>query len=149
MTYGIQIAEKDDKYLALVEGGSATGEHLIAGTSILEFLPVLGRLPTWLPGASFLRTLERCREAVRQLRFVPWNDTKHGVLVSIIKRSLMQSPELKHDPVQEGVYDANNIAAEMREALSHLAHESAAEEEAVALDIAAAVYSGESIPTVI
>ena len=45
------------------------------------------------------------------------------------------------------MYDANNIAAEMREALSHLAHESAVEEEAVALDIAAAVYSGEPIQT--
>ena len=56
-------------------------------------------------------------------------------------------PILKDDLVQEGVYDANNIAAEMREALSHLAHESAVEEEAVALDIAAAVYSGEPIQT--
>ncbi|EJF55407.1 cytochrome P450 [Dichomitus squalens LYAD-421 SS1] len=124
MTYGIRIAEKNDKYLAIIEGGSATGEHLITATSILEFLPVLARLPTWLPGASFLRTLQRCRKAVREMRFVPWNDTKHGIM--------------------DGVYDASNIAAEMREELSRLTAESVAEEEAVALDIAATVYSGET-----
>ncbi|TBU23726.1 cytochrome P450, partial [Dichomitus squalens] len=121
MTYGIQVAEKDDKYVALVEEGSATAEYLLPGTSILEFLPVLARLPTWVPGTSFLRTLERCRETVRQLRLVPWNDTKQDRL--------------------EVAYDANNIAAEMREALSHLTVESAAEEEAVALDVTASIYS--------
>ena len=81
MTYGIKVAEANNKYLDLVEEGNATGEHMVSATSILEFIPALARLPTWLPGTSFLRTLERSREAVRQMRTVPWNDTKHGLVV--------------------------------------------------------------------
>ena len=83
MTYGIRVSEESYKYLNLVEEGNSTEEHLISGTSILEFIPALARLPTWLPGTSFLRTLERGREAVLRMRTVPWNDTKHGLVASI------------------------------------------------------------------
>ncbi|KAM5539417.1 hypothetical protein V8D89_006869 [Ganoderma adspersum] len=128
MTYGIRVSEKSYKYLNLVEEGNSTEEHLISGTSILEFIPALARLPTWLPGTSFLRTLERGREAVGRMRTVPWNDMKHGL-------------------VEEADYDPNNVAASMRECLSQVTGELASEEE-VAQNVCAAIYSGES-PSII
>ncbi|PIL22725.1 cytochrome P450 [Ganoderma sinense ZZ0214-1] len=128
MTYGIRVSEENNKYLSLVEEGNSTGEHLISSTSILEFIPALAGLPTWLPGTSFLRTLERGRKTTLQMRTIPWNDTRHG---------LMEGAE----------YDPNNVAASMRKRLSRITDESAAEEEEIAKNVCATIYSAASDTT--
>ncbi|TBU45510.1 cytochrome P450 [Dichomitus squalens] len=73
IAYGLQVAESNDGYIGAFESGNKSLELLIAGTFVLDFLPALGRLPAWHPGAGFLRYLEHARQGTWHLRNVPWS----------------------------------------------------------------------------
>ena len=77
-TYGVNVAEEDDKYIATAEAGTATNEILIHSPTALEFFPLclLEHIPGWLPGLSVLHRVKEGRDAVNKARLVPWTDGK-------------------------------------------------------------------------
>ena len=77
-TYGVNIMEENDQYIATAEAGSSTNELLIDGATVLEFFPlhVLHYIPQWFPGLGILRRVKKGREAVDKARLVPWADGK-------------------------------------------------------------------------
>lgn len=77
-TYGVNIAEENDKYIATVEAGSATTDLLISGSPLLEIFPlyVLDHIPQWLPGLGSLRRVKKGQVAVDKARLIPWEDGK-------------------------------------------------------------------------
>ncbi|TBU59057.1 cytochrome P450 [Dichomitus squalens] len=79
ITYGLQVAESNDRYIGAFESGNKSLELLIAGTFVLDFLPALGRLPAWHPGAGFLRYLEHALQGTWHLRNVPWSAAREAV----------------------------------------------------------------------
>ncbi|KAI0754758.1 cytochrome P450 [Daedaleopsis nitida] len=78
--YGLKIAETDDKYIETFEEAVGSLELLVTGTSILEFLPFLARVPTWLPGTSLLRRMAYYRELTTRIREDPWADAKDAIM---------------------------------------------------------------------
>ena len=77
--YGLDITEE---YIQLFADAFSSSDILLNG-SILDFLPVLARVPRtwrWLPGTAFLRRLAYYREAVPAMRDVPWRDAKAAIV---------------------------------------------------------------------
>ena len=78
--YGLRTADTKDKYVDVFEEAMACMAVLASGTSILEFLPFLARVPKWLPGAGHLRLLDCYRERLIAMRDVPWEDAKKAAV---------------------------------------------------------------------
>ncbi|KAI0770513.1 cytochrome P450 [Fomes fomentarius] len=79
MAYGLPNQEDKNKIVDEFEDALTSMNIMVSGTSLLEFLPVLGRVPTWLPGTSFLRLLEHYRKVMVTVRELPWDMVKSAV----------------------------------------------------------------------
>ncbi|KAJ3523341.1 hypothetical protein NMY22_g11478 [Coprinellus aureogranulatus] len=65
LTYGLEIASKDDVYITQAEKGmSAMAAAGTASTYIVDFIPRLKALPEWFPGAIFKRHAAKWRPDV-------------------------------------------------------------------------------------
>lgn len=63
--YGIVVAERDDPVLTRAEQIAATFSNIVVpGRYMVELLPSLRFLPSWLPGARFKRDAKRWRTQV-------------------------------------------------------------------------------------
>ena len=60
-TYGIDIAEKNDQYVALMEKVLAVVVALRPGGYLVQYLPMLEHVPEWVPGAGFQKDLSGWR----------------------------------------------------------------------------------------
>ncbi|PIL22724.1 cytochrome P450 [Ganoderma sinense ZZ0214-1] len=122
-TYGVNVAEEDDKYIATAEAGSATNEILLHAPTALEFFPLslLDHIPRWIPGLGVLHRVKEGRDAVNKARLVPWTDGK----------ALMASSN----------HFMLTLVSAVVEELSHLDDDSAAAKEEVAVNVAASAYT--------
>ena len=80
MTYGLEIADHGDKFVAVFEGAQRTLELLMPGSSVLETFPVLAHLPRWLPGAGFLQPYDHAQQSMEAMREIPWAATREAVV---------------------------------------------------------------------
>lgn len=87
-SYGLQAAAAVDKYAAMFEELLDSVDILLTGpTKIIEFIPLLARAPTWLPGiGGLLRRIAYYRDLTTEAREAPWADAKDA-LVGLIHRS--------------------------------------------------------------
>lgn len=67
--YGIVVAERDDPVLARAEKVTARFSNIVTpGKYLVEVLPSLRFLPSWLPGAQFKRNAEKWRPEIAAAR---------------------------------------------------------------------------------
>ena len=78
--YGLQTSETGDKYMTIFEEAITSLDLVSARWNILEFFPILAKLPTWLPGTSSLRRLAHYRQVIRDMRDIPWADAKEAIV---------------------------------------------------------------------
>ena len=79
-TYGLNVAATNDKYITAADEATQSLELLVAGSSMLEFFPLLAKLPTWLPGTGLLSRLKEARHANAKFRDLPWEDGKQQMV---------------------------------------------------------------------
>ncbi|KAH9847427.1 O-methylsterigmatocystin oxidoreductase [Lenzites betulinus] len=71
IVYGIEVAEQNDPYVALAERATKIfSDMVIPGQYIVELLPFLKHVPSWLPGAGFKRDAERWSKDIHRV----WNE---------------------------------------------------------------------------
>jgi hypothetical protein len=69
MTYGINIRPYDDPFIAIAEEAvEAMRELMIAGTFLVDVLPVLKYVPSWFPGAKFQKQAAMTRTHAEKIR---------------------------------------------------------------------------------
>ncbi|KAH8100092.1 cytochrome P450 [Cristinia sonorae] len=77
IAYGHTVTTDDDKIIDLGERGNhafaAVGN---AGSTLVDFFPVLRYYPTWLPGAGFKRRATSAAKLLRAMHDVPYNMVK-------------------------------------------------------------------------
>lgn len=67
--YGIVVAERDDPVLARAEKVTARFSNIVTpGKYLVEVLPALRFLPSWVPGAQFKRNAEKWRPEIAAAR---------------------------------------------------------------------------------
>ena len=69
MTYGISVLRYDDPYIKIAEEAmEAVAELLIAGTFLVDIIPILKYVPEWFPGATFQRKAATMRKHAGTIR---------------------------------------------------------------------------------
>ena len=58
---------------------------LVEGSTVLEYMPFLAAIPTWLPGTGFLRQLAEHRKYAHLLRELPWTQAKEMMVRAEIR----------------------------------------------------------------
>ncbi|OBZ67543.1 O-methylsterigmatocystin oxidoreductase [Grifola frondosa] len=91
--YGFE--PQDDKYFFLLEKASeSTAEGLVSGTFLVEFIPFLKYIPSWVPGAGFQKKFAEWRAASAGLRDIPFGVAKEafnaGTASSCIETALLE-----------------------------------------------------------
>jgi hypothetical protein len=77
MTYGINIRPYDDPLIAIAEKASGTmRELMIAGTFLVDIIPILKYVPSWFPGAKFQRYATMTRIHAEKIRNATFAATK-------------------------------------------------------------------------
>ena len=92
ITYGYCVADEDDSYVALADDALRTSSQAsVFGTYLVDYIPMLKYVPSWMPGASFKRKAREWRRLTRemlesQFRIVKQNMVS-GFTIYIHKRS--------------------------------------------------------------
>lgn len=77
VTYGHQVAEGGDDYVALADRAlSSLAQAGIFGTYLVDYLPILKYVPTWFPFASFKRRAVEWRKSTREMVNKPFDMIK-------------------------------------------------------------------------
>ena len=77
MTYSISVRPYNDPYIAIAEEAiAAVAELIIAGTFLVDILPILKYVPDWFPGAKFKRKAAMMRTHAENMRNATFAATK-------------------------------------------------------------------------
>ncbi|RPD62683.1 CyP450 monooxygenase [Lentinus tigrinus ALCF2SS1-6] len=79
IVYGFDVAEKNDKCIAMMEKDLEAGDAFLPGRYYVEFLPFLRHVPSWVPGAGFQKDFAEWRHAAEWVRNVMLQKTKDGM----------------------------------------------------------------------
>ena len=80
MAYGIDVEEKNDKYIALMAKITEGLQAFNPGKYMVQFLPVLRFIPAWVPGAGFQRDFAGWRGASEQAKKELYAIAKAGMV---------------------------------------------------------------------
>ena len=87
----MDVTTIDDEYVRLAQDAVyGLSISFLPGTYWAEYFPFLTYLPTWLPGTSFRRTMEKYRPIVREMRDKPFDKIQED-MVGYIVHSLSPS----------------------------------------------------------
>ncbi|KAF9458364.1 cytochrome P450 [Collybia nuda] len=117
ITYGIKVSDSDDPYLTIAEealhGMSQAG---VPGRFLIDVLPILKYVPSWMPGAGFKRQAARWGELTTEMVQGPFNHVKEtlqrgSVVTSVAAQSIEALPDEKDTRRVEEEEIARNMAA--------------------------------------
>ncbi|KAI0631915.1 cytochrome P450 [Trametes polyzona] len=124
IVYGADIKNVEDERIEIIDSAFAGLRELtVSAQALLEFLPIFGRLPDWVPGTAFLRVLKQSQVPSDHVLHVEFQNTKSAL--------------------EQGKED-NSMVAQLltRLAQSALDERTVEEEERIVKHVAAAAVEG-------
>lgn len=80
VTYGIDLAPKNDRYIVIAEQALAgMAEAANPGAFLVDLLPILKFIPEWMPGAGFKQKARKWKDAVYEMRDAPYESTLRAI----------------------------------------------------------------------
>ncbi|KAF7789957.1 hypothetical protein EIP86_000905 [Pleurotus ostreatoroseus] len=80
ITYGIDVLPKDDPYVDIAERALVTlNATCNTGSYLVDYLPALQYIPSWMPGAKFKRQAAIWHQYVMDLTHVPYAAVKQAI----------------------------------------------------------------------
>ncbi|KAG6853829.1 hypothetical protein C0991_000943 [Blastosporella zonata] len=77
LTYGYEVQEGEDPFVALIEGANDNfSAATVPGAFPVDFFPAMQKLPEWLPGMGFLALARKWAQATKEMIEVPYSYTK-------------------------------------------------------------------------
>lgn len=100
------VDEKDDRIEMIDVGFAGLRELTVSVQMLLEFLPVLGHLPDWMPGSGFARTLTRSQAPSDHLVHVEFNTARTNVVSQIFLQIARRNARSTHNLQEQGAKGA-------------------------------------------
>ncbi|PCH43276.1 cytochrome P450 [Wolfiporia cocos MD-104 SS10] len=92
VAYGLEVQPKDDPYVATAERAlHAMAMAGNAGSFLVDYIPILKYVPTWLPGAGFKRKAMEWRKSTTAMVEVPYKAVKKAISDGIAAPSMILS----------------------------------------------------------
>ncbi|KAI1791791.1 cytochrome P450 [Ganoderma leucocontextum] len=77
VVFGIDVADDGDEIMAIVEAALEwVGETFTPGKYLIDALPILQHVPTWVPGATVQRLIVQWRSTIERLKEEPYRRVK-------------------------------------------------------------------------
>jgi len=114
-SYGLQVQPRNDPYVALVETAVAgLTEALVPGAFLVDIFPLMRHIPSWFPGASFMRKANKWEKELEDSCKTPYDVTcdEYG--------TKNEKPSLVNDWLQRASADPDN--EEIKEAIDAVRH---------------------------
>ncbi|RPD62686.1 CyP450 monooxygenase [Lentinus tigrinus ALCF2SS1-7] len=117
VVYGIDIAERGDKLIEIIEVAmEGVAEGLTPGAFLVEYFPFLRHVPAWFPGAGFQTRLKKWRDASHAMVDLPFAQAKahikDGSPPPSVVNSILSDFTQSDDPlVSDEEQIAKNVAA--------------------------------------
>ena len=84
--YGMDVTEKNDKFVAIAEkGASIFSEITVPGRFLVELFPWLAHLPAWFPGARFKQIAREWKKDILAVRNVAFDAVIDDMVESTCK----------------------------------------------------------------
>lgn len=81
IVYGITIKEENDEHIALAEQAlQVTAEGLRPGRFLVQYLPFLRHVPSWMPGTSWQQQFKQWRDASARLQEEPFEHAQRAMV---------------------------------------------------------------------
>ncbi|KAJ7230253.1 cytochrome P450 [Mycena pura] len=81
ITYGIQVSTSDDPYIKMAtEAMHGLAVATIPGAFLVDTIPLLKSVPSWVPGAGFKRQAQRWRKVTLDMLEMPFREVKRNTL---------------------------------------------------------------------
>lgn len=85
--YGIDIQESDDPYISTAEAClQGLAEAGVAGAFLVDLLPFLKHVPSWIPGAGFRKKAAHWKQLNTQLVDKPFDVVKQRIVRNVALR---------------------------------------------------------------
>ncbi|KAI0760157.1 O-methylsterigmatocystin oxidoreductase [Fomes fomentarius] len=106
VVYGHEVKDENDEYVAILDKGAyVINELLLPGRYLVELIPALQSLPSWLPGATFKREIPQWKRHVAAIRNVPYDaaskSVADGVASPSMASTLIETAVLEHGSVPD------------------------------------------------
>ncbi|KAF9646882.1 cytochrome P450 [Thelephora ganbajun] len=109
IVYGIEVDSQENQFFANAQQATySLGPALLPGTFLVDWIPSLKYLPSWLPGAGFHAVAKRARRKLDEMKNLPFDHVKDNMKSgssyspSIASTCLEELDELKTQGVDEG-----------------------------------------------
>jgi len=81
VAYGLDIKETDDPHVKRAETGVGSIIALTAsGMYLVDLLPILRHVPSWVPGAAFQKQAKEFRKIQEDFRRLPYTETMRNIV---------------------------------------------------------------------
>jgi hypothetical protein len=81
IVYGYTVANEDDAYIALAEACAQALSHAsVFGTYLVDYIPILKYVPSWIPGVSFKRKAREWRILASERIERPFKTVKENMV---------------------------------------------------------------------
>jgi hypothetical protein len=141
IAYGIKVSESEDPYISNAEEAlKGLAEAGTPGSFLVDLLPILKYVPSWMPGAGFKRKAAYWRKVNLDMAEKPFEHVKATLVSSIAVSSY---PPLISEYKQRQGNAVPSVAATMIEALPGESGVRRVEEEKLAQGVTSVTYAGE------
>ncbi|KIJ26608.1 hypothetical protein M422DRAFT_191996 [Sphaerobolus stellatus SS14] len=81
IAYGMNLKDKDDPYLSKAQQVvRAMDETAVPGAFLVDLIPWLKYIPSWVPGAEFQKKAIRWRQCVDDMFNIPFDEAKRRIV---------------------------------------------------------------------
>lgn len=84
-TYGLEIQPKNDIYVdTAAKGVRPLFEAAIPGAFLVDSVPILKKVPDWMPFAGFKRKARHWRKLALDMVDIPYKAVKHNIVTFLV-----------------------------------------------------------------
>ena len=93
IVYGITIKEENDEFVALAERAlQITSEGLRPGKFLVQYLPFLRYVPSWMPGTGWQRQFKEWHDASARFQEEPFAHVQRAIVSTFISLRVGDKP---------------------------------------------------------
>jgi len=137
------VADEDDYYITLANDVLRTfAQASVFGTYLVDYIPILKYVPSWMPGASFKRKAREWRHLSRDMLESQFKTVKQ----KMVSCATIFIPRRSKDLQAQGTAKSCIVTTELE---SWMESDKSVGEEELIMNVAAVVYAGEPVFTTI
>ncbi|KAJ6574328.1 cytochrome P450 [Mycena capillaripes] len=112
VAYGIDVLPSEDPYVSLAcEAVKTLSNAGVPGKYLVDSLPILKYVPSWLPGASFKRDAKQWKKLSQRLTDMPFAETKRQMELGIAQSSFTADSLNALKESENNYYTENTVRA--------------------------------------